>query len=446
MTGNSGSIKIAYVTAGAAGMYCGSCINDNGLARELSGLGHDIVLIPTYTPTRTDETNVSSDQIFLGGINMYLQQRFRLFRKTPRWIDRLFDNKWLLGWVSRFSSSTSAKELGEMTLSMLRGDHGNQAKEIERMAQWLSRDFRPHLVHLPNSMFAGLAGPLRKLLGVPVVCSLQGEDLFLDDLVEPYRSQVLELLREKTRDVSGFVATSEAYKQHMSQWLEIPHDRVHAVGLGVDVADFQPAAVDDDDTVVIGYLARICPEKGLDRLVDAFIQLAPQVTRDVRLRVAGYLGKKDEAFYREQQRKTRAAGLADRCDWLGEVDRQGKIDMLGSLHVFCVPTRYKEAKGIFALEAMASALPIVAPAHGSFPELLRQGEAGLLVDADSEHELVKALKTLVEDRELRRALGQKAHATVHGTHTRAHMAADYLRMYQTVLTSPPSQWPRPDPR
>src|SRR5205085_7765929 len=78
-------LKIAYLTAGAAGMICGSCLHDNTLARALLTLGNDVQLIPLYTPIRTDEENVSAGRIYYGGINMYLQQRWPLFRWLPTW-------------------------------------------------------------------------------------------------------------------------------------------------------------------------------------------------------------------------------------------------------------------------------------------------------------------------------------------------------------------------
>ena len=77
-------MRIAHISAGAAGMYCGTCIHDNTLATALKRLGVDVALIPTYTPLRTDEQDVSIDRVFYGGINVFLQQKWSLFRHTPR--------------------------------------------------------------------------------------------------------------------------------------------------------------------------------------------------------------------------------------------------------------------------------------------------------------------------------------------------------------------------
>ena len=82
-------MRILSVTAGAAGMYCGSCLRDNAFATELMARGHDVTLLPLYTPTSPDETNVSEKRVLFGGISIYLQQYVPLFRKTPRFLDRL---------------------------------------------------------------------------------------------------------------------------------------------------------------------------------------------------------------------------------------------------------------------------------------------------------------------------------------------------------------------
>src|SRR6266576_6343164 len=114
-------MRIAYITAGGAGMFCGSCMHDNTLVAELIHQGHDALLIPTYTPIRTDETDVSQKRVFFGGINVYLQQKLSLFRHTPWFLDRLLDQGWLLRLASRFAVKTEARELGALQVSMLQG-------------------------------------------------------------------------------------------------------------------------------------------------------------------------------------------------------------------------------------------------------------------------------------------------------------------------------------
>src|SRR5262245_59007331 len=196
-------MKIAYITAGAAGMYCGSCMHDNTLAAELVRQGHDALLIPTYTPIRTDEKDVSQKRVFFGGINVYLQQKSALFRKTPWFLDRWFDFPALLRWVSRFAVKTQAQDLGELTISMLKGEEGHQRKEVDKLVDWLSSAHRPQIIHLTNVLLSGMAPRLREKLHVPILGSLQGDDIFLESLPEPYRGQALHLIRQNDRAVGG---------------------------------------------------------------------------------------------------------------------------------------------------------------------------------------------------------------------------------------------------
>lgn len=202
-------VKIAYLAAGAAGMYCGSCLHDNTLAAELLRMGEDVILVPIYTPLRTDEVNVSHRKVFYGGINVYMQQKWALFRRTSRWLDWFLDHPALLRTISHFSGSVDPTQLGDLTVSMLQGEQGNQRKELEKLVDWLIDEVRPEVVHLSNSMMLGLARMIHERCGPPVVCSLSGEDIFLEKLSEPFYSQARQLLCERATEVDAFVAAEQ---------------------------------------------------------------------------------------------------------------------------------------------------------------------------------------------------------------------------------------------
>ena len=215
-------MKIATITAGAAGMYCGSCLRDNALARALMAKGHEVVLVPTYTPTRTDEPNVSHSRVFLGGINVYPQHKSAFFRHTPWFADRLFDSPRLLNWAASIGVKTEADQLGGLTFSMLRGEDGPNQKEFAKLATWLAEEVRPDIVDISNGLLIGAAAPLRRTLGVPVVCTLSGEDLFLEGLPEPWHAEAIELLRRRAADVDAFITFSRYYAGFMAEYLQIP--------------------------------------------------------------------------------------------------------------------------------------------------------------------------------------------------------------------------------
>src|SRR5262245_45097791 len=150
-------MRILSVTAGAAGMYCGSCLRDNALAAELMARGHDVTLLPLYTPTNPDEPNVSRDRVLFGGISVYLQHHLAFFRHTPRFLDRLWDSPAVIGALASRSLSTDPKLLGELTISMLDGERGVLRKEFDKFLDWIAGEPVPDLVNIPNSLLIGLA-------------------------------------------------------------------------------------------------------------------------------------------------------------------------------------------------------------------------------------------------------------------------------------------------
>ncbi|MEM9187440.1 MAG: glycosyltransferase family 4 protein, partial [Planctomycetota bacterium] len=235
-------MKIAYIAAGAAGMYCGSCLHDNTLARAMLDLGEDVILVPTYTPLRTDEQDVSHGRVFFGGINAYLQQHVPLFRYTPRWVDKLFDSPALLNLVSKHGASVDPAKLGGMTVSMLRGEGGHQAKEVEKLVDWLLDEIQPDVVHLSNSMLLGMARRINQRCGPPVVCALSGEDIFLEKLADPHYAQARELLRERAAEVAGFTALNGYYADYMADYLSVDRAKVNVVPHGLDLEGFPPLA------------------------------------------------------------------------------------------------------------------------------------------------------------------------------------------------------------
>lgn len=433
-------MKIAYIAAGAAGMYCGSCIHDNTAAVALRRHGHDVVLIPTYTPLRTDEEDISIHRVFYGAVNVFLQQKSVWARRLPRPLHWLLDRPALLAWVSRFAGSTDASELGPLTLSVLQGEHGPQQRELTALCDWLEHDFRPDVVHITNSLFLGLVRQIRARLGVPVVVAFQGEDLFIDGLNGDWRARVVAEMRARAGEVDAFVAPSHAYATKMADLVGVPVDKVAVVPLGLNLAGhgapssspLPPAG--EGPGVRVGFLSRLCPEKGLHLLVDAFLRLAREPGgANLHLAVAGWLGERDRPFLEEQRRKITDAGLAERFHYAGEVDHAGKIAFLQGLDVFCVPSVYRESKGLPMLEALANGVPVLVPDHGSLPEMIDATGGGLLVEPQSVDALVAGLRRLITDPELRAKLGEAGKRAVHAEWSDDVMAERMAAVYQKIV-------------
>ncbi len=402
-------LRILAITAGAANMYCGSCLRDNALARELMRQGHEVTLVPIYTPTRTDEPNVSEPRVLYGGVNVYLQQVMPFFRRTPRFIDRLFDSRPVMKLLSRLSVSTNPERLADLTISTLKGEDGFQRKEVEKLVEGVLLLPRPDVVLLPNSLMIALARPLREALGLPIAVTLQGEDLFLDGMPAAQRKEAIRLIQEEVRFVDGFLAVSAYYASYMGELLSIPSSKMAVVPLGINLEGFEGRGEKEGGPVVIGYFARVAPEKGLHNLVGAYRLLRKRKDLPAtRLEVAGYLGREHRAYLARLENELRADGLEGDYRYHGTLDRVAKIDFLRSIDIVSIPTDYVESKGLSLLEAMAAGVPAVQPRHGTFTEVLETTGGGKLVRPGDNRELAEALGSLVVDSRARRELGRRA--------------------------------------
>ena len=423
-------MRITYITAGAGGMFCGSCMHDNTLAAALVRLGHDALLVPTYTPIRTDEPNVSQKRVFFGGINVYLQQKLGLFRHTPWFLDRLLDAPSLLRWVARFAVKTQAQDLGDLTVSMLEGEHGHQSKEVAKLVSWLADEIKPEIVHLTNALLSGMVHELKERLRVPVLCSLQGDDIFIESLPESHRSRCLALVRVHCREIDGFLATSAFYADLMAEYFSVPRARIHVVHPGLNLQGHGGQRPEQTRPFTIGYFARICPEKGLHVLTEAFHLLRQMPgTEGCRLHVSGWLGANNRAYFDDLQRTMKERGLGEHFLHVESPDHESKVRFLQNIDVLSVPTVYREPKGLYVLEALANGVPVVQPRHGSFPELIEATGGGLLVNPEDPHDLARVLRQLLDNPSHRDELGRKGKEAVHARFHAERMAAETASIY-----------------
>ena len=431
-------MRIVHITAGAGGRLCGSCLHDNTLVRALRARDCDAILLPAYVPTTTDEENVADRRIVMGGVNVWLQEHVPLFRHTPWRIDRLLDSRWLLEWLSSRTGDTRPADLGGLTASSLEGELGRQRKEVEKLARLLAEDLRPDVVHLSNVLLLGLARRIREATGAAIVCSLSGEDIFIERISEPHYSRIRDLLRERAAGVDRFVALNDFFAGFMAGYMAVPRERIEVIPHGIDPRGFPEDPPDlvarrrgRHGRLVIGSLTRACPEKGLDLLIRAL----PLVRRshDVHLRAAGAVVDAERGHLSRCLNLARNLGVHDQVAWLGQVDRAGKVELLQEIDVFAMPTVYPEAKGIPVVEAMAAGVPVVAPAHGTFPELLDGERAGLLHAAGDPADLARVLLELLDDENRAVRLGAHGHSLVRSRHLADHMAAAHESLYARLV-------------
>ena len=248
------------------------------------------------------------------------------------------------------------------------------------------------------------------------------------------------LMRDlRCADVDALVAMNHYYADFMADYLSVPRERIHVIRPGLDLSAYAESEnitrIRDsaEQSATIGYLARVCPEKGLHLLVEAFRLLADDADLPpISLRVAGYLDPGEREYLAGIRSKLAEWKLSNRFQYVGEVDRATKVSFLQSLDVMSVPTVYRESKGLSILEAWAAGVPVVVPEHGTFPELLADIGGGLLCEPDNPPALAAALKRMVQDPRFAVECGRNARQTVRRRYNAPLMAERTIALYQTL--------------
>lgn len=425
---------IQLIPGSGNAFYCENCLRDCTLFKELHEQGHDVLRLPLYLPIASDELeHHTSKTIFFGGVNVYLQQKFALFRKTPRWLDRLLDSPRLLKWAAGMGGMTEAAELGNLTLSMLRGEEGLQVKEVERLVSWLSTQEKPDVVHLSNALLLGVARRIKEELNVPVVCSLQDEDIWIDALPEPQRQMVWDTLMERAADVDAFMAVSKYYGDEMCERIKIPCEHVHVVYNGIDTENYHTTDTPVNPPV-LGFLERQCPEKGMEVLVEAFIILKKNGRiPGLKLRAAGGSLVEDKPFLKKMHKRLDSENFGGDVEILPNLDFEDRLEFLHSLSVMSVPAEHAEAFGIYIIEALASGIPVVQPNNGAFPELLDMLGGGVLYEPNEPQKLAESIESLLLDPQRARKLGGIGRQNVLEKFSVKNTAQEMIKVWESVL-------------
>ncbi len=186
------------------------------------------------------------------------------------------------------------------------------------------------------------------------------------------------------------------------------------------------------DGVLIGCFGRIRPQKGVDLLVDAAIEVLPNHP-DAQIIFTGRATKEFEAFQSAQEQKLADAGLSDRVHFLGERPWDEIVETYRALDLFVAPARH-EGFGLTPLEAMASGVPAIA-CHGvgAFSAQIKDGETGRLVEKDNAQALAAALDDMLKDRAKLAAAGQEARAHVDQNFRIEGEAQAIVQVYRHLL-------------
>lgn len=432
---NQKNMKIVHIIPGSGGsFYCGNCLRDSKYVRALKDLGHQVIKVPLYLPIFDDAHDLDEVPVFYGAVNLYLKQQFPIFRHMPSFVKHALDSKSVLHMAAKKAGSTRAKGLEEMTISMLLGEDGGQKDELEKLVDWLADEAKPDVVHLSNALLLGLAHRIKEKVKIPMICSLQDEDVWVDAMTDQYKSKVWDLMSERGNDIDVFIPVSDFYSAEIHKRMTIPEEKMKTVHLGVDTSDYKPVAVAKKEPV-IGYISRMCEENGLAVLVDAFILLRKnEKYKSVKLKITGGKTGDDLSYIKEQKLKISTSGLENDVYWAEEFEGDERQKFFDSVRIISVPVLNGEAFGLYQLEAMASGIPMVQPALGAFPEVINISGGGVIYGENTPENLANALSELILDIDKIQELSELA---VKGVSSHFDIHAQAKRMvdiYQSVIS------------
>jgi glycosyltransferase involved in cell wall biosynthesis len=434
-------MKIIYIATGAANMYCGSCMHDNALAAGMKAAGEDVTLFPLYTPMRLDEESVGERRIFYGGIKAYLMQKYPRPFFGRNLLLNVAGSQAILRLLPLFDIGSAVDPVAnaELTISMLKGESGNQRELLREFVEWVKSAYKPDVIHVTNALLIGVAREFKRALRVPITCGLHGEDIFLEGMPQPYQNEALAIIRERAADVDRFLAISAYYGEMFSNWVGLDRSKIEVAYPGIALDDYRDLTPDSSASrpLTIGFLARFVPEKGLHLLLDAFISL----TRtgefpNLRLLAGGYVSRAYQTYLDGIRKTIKENGLEGRVKLLGTLERPEKLNFFRQIDVFSVPAPYREPKGISILEALAAGVPVVQPDHGAYPEWINETQGGLLCRPHDSADLAEKLAVLLRDAELCRQLGQQGRRGIFEKFSAERMTASTLDIMRKLTEKP----------
>ena len=426
-------MNIVQIIPGSGGsFYCGNCLRDSKYVVALREQGHQVIKIPMYLPIFADEHDIKEIPVFYGAVSIYLKQVYPIFRKAPAWFDRFLNSKPMLKLAASMAGSTNAKGLEEMTVSMLLGEEGNQQEELDRMIEWMAVHCKPDVIHISNALLLGLAHQMKEKLNVPIICSLQDEDVWVDAMKPIYRDIIWNLMSHKAEDVDRFIGVSHFFSKVMQKRMKLPAEKIQSLYLGVDPLDYEFVPVTQKGRN-IGYISRMCHENGFDILVDAYILLKKKPGfDDVRLILTGGSTGADAKYIKANRKKLTDAQLERQVDFIDDFEESGRRAFFNRVSVISVPVRNGEAFGMYLTESMASGVPVVQPPLGAFPEIVAHSGGGIIYEQNTPESLCHALSELLSDPEKLDLLSKNGRKGVEMNFNIHVQAKEMTKVYQSL--------------
>ncbi len=426
-------MNIIQIIPGSGGsFYCGNCLRDSKYVDALRKQGHQVIKIPMYLPLFSDEHDITDIPIFYGAISTYLKQVYPIFRKMPDWFEKMLNSKPMMKMAASMAGSTRAKGLEDMTISMLLGEQGQQKEELDKMVDWIVEHCKPDIIHISNALLLGLARKLKEKTGVPVLCSLQDEDVWVDAMQPQFQQKIWDLMHERAEDIDALVAVSNYFADEMKKRMSLPAEKIHTFYLGVDVTDYLYIPVQEKPRN-IGYISRMCHKDGFDIVVDAFIDLKKKPGfEDVKLIATGGLTGDDKKFMKEQKQKIKDNNLEESFEIIEEFEGDTRHNFFKKVSMVSVPVRVGEAFGMYLLESMASGIPVVQPALGAFPEIIEKSGGGVTYSPNTPNKLSETWADMLSNPEKLEKLSRDGYeGTLENFNIHSH-AAEIIGLYERL--------------
>jgi glycosyltransferase involved in cell wall biosynthesis len=429
-------MKIVYLITGSGGsFYCGNCYRDMLYIKAIRKVpGISASAIPLYLPPDSSDYNTDFDKnVFFGAISLYIREKVPFLRKMPAFFDKILDAAPMLKLAARQAGTTRTEGLEDLTLNMINGDNRTRENEVDRLVKYLIRDSKPDAIHLSNSLIIGLASQLKKRLNIKIICSLQNEDDWIDEMVEPFRSKAWKMMAKEAIHVDAFISPSNYYKNLFIGKTGISGNNIFVVPSGIESYD-QPDSIENQHSPSIGYFCRVNYANGFDKLVDAFITIKNQNSiPGLTLHVCGGFTGDDKPFIREQIKKIKDNGYKSSVRIYPEFHGSSKQEFFRNIDVMSVPVRKYDAYGLYILEANAAGVPVVQPATGAFPEILENTGGGVVFSPDNPENLVSELIKLLNDSDLRKRLGEAGKSNVREKLTLEGMSVGLSAVYNQTF-------------
>jgi glycosyltransferase involved in cell wall biosynthesis len=385
-----------------------------------------------YLPLFADEHDISEVPIFYGAISLYLKQLYPIFRKAPKWVDNLLNSKPMMKMAASMAGSTNAKGLEDMTVSMLLGEEGAQKEELDQMVNWIAEHCQPDIIHISNALLLGLAKRLKEKIGVPVLCTLQDEDVWVDPMQPHFQKKIWDLMHERAKDVDALVSVSDFFAGVMKQRMNLPDEKVQTIHLGVDMEDYNYISTKEKPRNV-GYISRMCHKDGFDIVVDAFIELKKKPGfEDVKLIATGGSTGDDTKFLKEQKQKLKENNLLGFFEILLDFEGKAVNDFFKKVALVSVPVRIGEAFGMYLLESMASGVPVVQPALGAFPEIVEISGGGVTYMPNTPKKLSETWAELLSNPDKLEEISKKGYEGTKKSFNIHNHAAEIITLYDSL--------------